>query len=313
VRPLLLLLAILLALCVPSAAADPLSRLKEAHATVLRAQAAGSATACREATVQALVALGPSAPPEVRRLLEDAQSASWPDTARQRLHDAARTLENGLNAAAAPASSDDALTAARARLTEILQGPEFKRGRFFDEILRRITAIAEGIVRWIAAQLGFHFKEGSGVFDLLFLALCVLAAILIALLAVLLLRRLSQRSLQAAPTRPQGEVELLRTTGEWLKWASDHARDGDYRRAVRCAYLAMLHRLQDLGLVDLERGHTNWEILRALRPNPAHADFDAATRLFERHWYALCPAAQEDYEEMLRLLHNLDGIGATAA
>ena len=79
-----------------------------------------------------------------------------------------------------------------------------------------------------------------------------------------------------------------RTADEWLLEASRLEREGKFREAVRCLYLACLIRLDEKGVAAFRRGETNWEHLRrieASRRRPADLDFRDPTSRFDWIWY----------------------------
>jgi hypothetical protein len=76
------------------------------------------------------------------------------------------------------------------------------------------------------------------------------------------------------------------------------AERGDYRGALRLAYLASLQRLSRARLLVLRENRTNWEYQRALRSRSTLA-YDVllpATRLFDEAWYGDRQATPEEYE-----------------
>jgi hypothetical protein len=75
------------------------------------------------------------------------------------------------------------------------------------------------------------------------------------------------------------------------------AERGDYRGALRLAYLASLQRLSRAGLLVLRENRTNWEYQRALRSRSTLA-YDVllpATRLFDEAWYGDRQATPDEY------------------
>ncbi|MDX1934591.1 MAG: DUF4129 domain-containing protein [Capsulimonadales bacterium] len=86
------------------------------------------------------------------------------------------------------------------------------------------------------------------------------------------------------------------------------AAQGDYRGALRMAYIACLRRLAKSGALVLEENRTNWEYQRALRGRFARA-YDVllpATRLFDFVWYGLRPATAEEYATVVAVHSALE-------
>lgn len=110
------------------------------------------------------------------------------------------------------------------------------------------------------------------------------------------------------------ESEVGRSSDEWIDQADRLAREGDYRAAVRCLYLACLTRLDESHVLRFERNETNWEHLsryQDLAVKPGGFDFRPATQRFDLAWYGLVPQGPDDLDwfksEYRQLLHGLRG------
>jgi hypothetical protein len=113
----------------------------------------------------------------------------------------------------------------------------------------------------------------------------------------------------------QGELALP----DPLAASRQFAERGDFRGALRLAYLATLRRLSHAGLLTLQENRTNWEYQRALRTRSTLA-YDVlfpATRLFDAVWYGDRPATRAEYEAVVAahdaLPPNLSSITSTTA
>ncbi|HKZ77916.1 MAG TPA: DUF4129 domain-containing protein [Pyrinomonadaceae bacterium] len=76
------------------------------------------------------------------------------------------------------------------------------------------------------------------------------------------------------------------------------ARRGDLRAAIRKGYIALLVELGERKIISLAQHKTNLDYLRAMREKPPLAE--NVTRLtdrFERHWYGLVAATDNDWQE----------------
>jgi hypothetical protein len=84
------------------------------------------------------------------------------------------------------------------------------------------------------------------------------------------------------------------------------AADGDFRTAVRLAYIAALRALQTRGLLTLEANRTNWEYQSLLgRRSLGHAEqLRPATQLFDRVWYGLRPATAEHFTRVAAIARD---------
>ena len=87
-----------------------------------------------------------------------------------------------------------------------------------------------------------------------------------------------------------------RTAEDWRAEADAHERAGEWRRALRCRYRALVAELADRGIVDEVPGRTAGEYRVAVGGAlPAAGDpFSGATELFERAWYGAKPTGPDD-------------------
>ena len=78
------------------------------------------------------------------------------------------------------------------------------------------------------------------------------------------------------------------------------AKQGDYRAAIRRAYIALLYELEQRGKLRLHRSKTNRDYLEDLRSEQIiYPSFVALTRIFERIWYGHASATEFDFEGFL--------------
>lgn len=84
------------------------------------------------------------------------------------------------------------------------------------------------------------------------------------------------------------EDEPERTLDEWLVLADQLEREGKFREAVRCLYLACLLKFDYHQVARFDRGQTNWEHLKRIETSstkPAQLNFRSPTQAFDRVWY----------------------------
>lgn len=119
---------------------------------------------------------------------------------------------------------------------------------------------------------------------------------------VTLFKRLRQHGSNLKKTSKEkieilGEVFEADITGDDLiKDAAEMARRGDYRMAIRRAYLAMLYEMEQRGKLRLHRAKTNNDYLRELRNDKyTYPSVEIMTNRYERIWYGLSAATMEDY------------------
>lgn len=255
----------------------------------------------RVATDQALAALPPGAPREIREALVSTREAAWPFQTREAVTRARSLWEAWFRARAwAPASAEEA-AAGRERLRRILERPEFTRAARAQDLLARLD-------RWVKDQLRRLFT-GAGLSEAAadLLAQVVLwglgamvalagAAALAALLFALRGRRAPAPA--PAPDHASAHVGRDRPAAGWLELAQREAARGEYRLALRYAYLALLRRLDERELIRLDRDRTNWELVGQVSDEALREELASATRLFEARWYAGRPAAEQEYRQL---------------
>lgn len=112
---------------------------------------------------------------------------------------------------------------------------------------------------------------------------------------------------------PAGQrLELVAADSTLESWrdlarqAFDASRRSNYRDAIRLAYWAGIHRLEELGLWRVERTRTHREYLRLVPPgHPLCEALSAITVCFEQAWYGAEAASPEDFRFALTLLEKL--------
>jgi hypothetical protein len=191
----------------------------------------------------------------------------------------------------------------RAALGEVLAAPEF-RGR---ERYAALMGLADRIRKWV--QSWFRPLDGGGQAlgtFIKWLSWIAAAAAFVVLAALVwrLLRSASRDTSALARLQPAADPADART---WARRARAAAAAGDAREAVRCAYHAVLHRLDEDGAWTIEEARTPREYLRLLpaadRRHPAVA---SVARLFEGTWYG---GAQPGLDEAQAALGRLGELG----
>ncbi len=119
---------------------------------------------------------------------------------------------------------------------------------------------------------------------------------------VTLFKRLQQHGGKIRKTAKEkveilGEIFDADITGDDLiKDAAEMARRGDYRMAIRRAYLAMLYEMEQRGKLRLHRAKTNNDYLKELRSDKyTFPSVEIMTNRYEKTWYGLSAATMEDY------------------
>ncbi len=122
--------------------------------------------------------------------------------------------------------------------------------------------------------------------------------------AVLLLQRFQLRQAKLKDSGDEdGRREILGeqfdadvTADDLLKTAAEMARKGEYRTAIRRAYLALLYELEQRGKLHLHRAKTNRDYLGELKNEQyIYPPVSLLTTNYERVWYGHAAATLEDY------------------
>jgi Domain of unknown function (DUF4129) len=190
----------------------------------------------------------------------------------------------------------------RGALAEVLAAPEF-RGR---QRYAGLMAFVDRVKSWLRSWLPDVTPGTAVVVPLLRYATWVIAAIAFLLLAWVTWRLLRGASRDTAarprPVRGADPVDARR----WAVRARAAAAAGDAREAVRCAYHAVLHRLDEDGAWTIAEARTPREYMRLLpaadRRQPA---VSFVARLFEGTWYGGAEPALDDARTAVRHLKEL--------
>ena len=194
----------------------------------------------------------------------------------------------------------------RRALAEVLAAPEFRGRQRYAELM----ALVDRVRRWLRSWLPDP-KEGSAVVvPILRYATWVIAVVAFGLLAWLTWRVLrgASRDTAARPRPMRGADPVDART--WAARARAAAASGDAREAVRCAYHAVLHRLDEEGAWTIAEARTPREYMRLLpaadRRQPA---VSFVARLFEGTWYG---GAEPAIDDARAAVHHLRELGCDA-
>ncbi len=199
----------------------------------------------------------------------------------------------------------------KADLKNILDSSEFQSAQPAD------PSIYEKAAKWLrewwdklAERFRDLFKFGSmggsrsPAVQWVFIALFVAGGLYVAYRLVrsyLANRVVKQARARTAFDLDETEVAISREPNDWLAEAARQESEGDYRRAYRALFLAILLKLDQAGIVAFERGRTNGEYLRSLRRanRKELSDLFAPLTLdFDLRWYGEKPTTAEDAAAM---------------
>lgn len=194
----------------------------------------------------------------------------------------------------------------RARLGEILSRPEYRPELQQESSLRQwVKRLRDAIARFMRKLFGepgtreFDRRPSSGgSFARVLVALLVLVGFLFGLMKFLRSRRGGEPA--------DDEPEIREVLGEvipddvsasdLLARAKELAQRGEYRPAIRRAYLSMLIEMEQRGKLRLHRSKTNRDYLDAMRVETAlYPGFSSMTGTFEEVWYGEHGATENDF------------------
>jgi hypothetical protein len=199
----------------------------------------------------------------------------------------------------------------RARLDRILARPEYAPEENKESFIQQWARKAKNKIVDLLARLFGGRRAPSGGFNAgtvsifrIIIALILLAAASFGL--VKLMRRLQarRRKEKGDDVREVLGEELADdvTAAELLTRANELARQGDFRSAIRRAYIALLCELEQRGKVRLHRAKTNRDYLDEVKPERSlYPTFSVMTGAFEHIWYGHEPATESEFNDFITL------------
>ncbi len=193
------------------------------------------------------------------------------------------------------------------RLAEILQREEYRPPERTEESL--FQRWSRAILEWLARmfpRVSIPTQDPSGVSSLSVVLQGLLYLALAAGLGYLIYRIfpfITRRSRSGKADRTDERVilgELIAShisSRDVFAEAERLAREGQFRHAVRKAYIALLCELNDRRVIALARHKTNRDYVRDLKARrDLLENVGRMTGEFERHWYGSAPTINNDWE-----------------
>jgi hypothetical protein len=190
----------------------------------------------------------------------------------------------------------------RQALGEVLAAPEFRGRQRYDALMRLWDDARRWLRSWFPSLAGGGRAVGPAVKWFTW----IVAAAAFVLLAALVWRLLNRSTREArVRVRPAAAREVLDARG-WAARARAALAAGEAREALRCAYHAVLHRLDEEGAWTIADARTPREYLRLLpAADRRHAAVSMVARAFERVWYGGAQPALADAEAAVTRLGEL--------
>lgn len=201
----------------------------------------------------------------------------------------------GRRGGAAPADAPE-------RLRQILNNPPFVQQE-------RAPTLLGSLLDWLFRLLDRLFsplmRAGAGSANgAAWLATIVGALLIVGILAYVLLNL--RRSLVGEASAAHHDPEANLTAAAASKQATELARGGDYRTAVRFLYLSALLWLDERDLLRYDRALTNREYLEHLRDNSElRSRLLPIVETFDRVWYGYAPLDAQGFEAYRRQVEAL--------
>lgn len=211
---------------------------------------------------------------------------------------------------AAQSTEDRALQDQRARLDDILARSEYQPEEKRESVIARwIKLIVEFIIRMLIKLFGGGGAPQESAGSVMIFRALILLVVLAALIfgAAKLARRFQANKKPAAEeaeTREALGEEIAEdaTAADLFAMASELARQGEYRKAIRRAYIALLCDLDQRGKLRLGRSKTNRDYLDAMRSEQRiYPTFSVMTYAFERAWYGQERATEDEFQNFVIL------------
>ena len=206
-------------------------------------------------------------------------------------------------------TQDRTLEDQRARLDKILAQPEYQPEERRESVIGRwARRIFESFVRLLVKMFSGSSAPSAGAGLLTVFRILVFLAVIAALIfgAVKLAQRLrsgKSPEKEAATREALGEeIAEDATAADLFAIASELARQGEYRKAIRRAYIALLCDLEQHGKLRLSRSNTNRDYLDAMRPEQMiYPTFSVMTNTYEHVWYGQERATEEEFQDFVML------------
>jgi len=237
----------------------------------------------------------------LRDAVEKSRSATAPNrtnllqAATERLTaDAAQARGSAIPAGAVPG--------ARAKANEILSRTEFRHVDENSYLAEKIAALY-ALLDKVFSGAANYIPRSPWIATALEWGVLALAASALLLWAW---RLTKQQRLVIAEVRGSSAAPWQKESENWAERARNEATRGEWREAVHCLYWSAIVLLEGQKLWRQNRARTPREYLRLLEAgSDKQRALGGLTRIFERIWYGLRPAAESDYRQASSFLEKL--------
>jgi len=208
-------------------------------------------------------------------------------------------------------SGDGGFAKARAEASSVLAGPEFGKTAqpsWWDRQVARFWKVMALIFGGISA-LGEATPWMGTVLEVVFY-LAAAVGLLLLVQRALARQRLAISLASGAAAANAWDKEAA----DWAALADSCAAQQEWREAVHCLYWAAIVRLEARRAWRHNPTRTPREYVRLLKPgSPQRGALGGLTQIFERVWYGLREASDEDYRQARQMFDGLGEAQGSAA
>jgi hypothetical protein len=197
----------------------------------------------------------------------------------------------------------------KADVRSILSSPEYQTAKPGDSPLDRFGKWLHGVWddfwEWFRHLFSFGGGRGAGGNVMPWIVLLALALGMAYVIAYAISRwapglKLAKKKRLVTETLLE-EESASTEPDELLAAAERYAKSGDFRRAYRAAFVAILLRMDRMGFIKYDRARTNGEYLRSLRGRPfIMSMIRPLVNDFDFRWYGGASVAESDYRRFLQ-------------
>ena len=205
----------------------------------------------------------------------------------------------------------DATAENHSRLERILARPEYPAEVNKESFIQQwIKKVRDKIVNLLIRLFGGRrapsggFNAGTVSIFRIMIAVILLAAASFGLIKLMRRVRARRKKKEGDDVREVlgEELSIDATAADLLNNANELARQGDFRSAIRRAYIALLCELEQRGKVRLHRAKTNRDYLDELKPERSlYPTFSVMTGAFEHVWYGHELATESEFNDFITL------------
>jgi len=237
----------------------------------------------------------------LRKVIDDAQNPTL--ASRSTLLDqVSARLDEELAAASGATPPPSAFAPARGAANSILARPEFRIVGSESWVDRQMGKLLSLLYRFFTAtsEFGHHAPWLAPVLEWSFVGLTVICVV------VWVARTMERQRIAISLSAMMPAADWQKESAEWADLARIEAEAGNWREGIHCLYWASIVVLESRRLWRRDSTRTPREYVDLLeRDSSQQVTLRALTRIFERIWYGLRDAAQEDYVQALALFEAL--------